>query len=145
MLAQLRQSGRQRGLTLSLSAQQALFAYGWPGNVRELNHVLRRAVALGTSTIVDASDLFPDAAVGAFQAPALGATRSLNEHLEQSERAFLMNALRRHNGAITEAAAGLGISRKTLWDKMRRYGIDKQQFGEGPEGSGRPASTAQPQ
>ncbi len=135
MLAQLRRPGKQRALTLALPAQQALFAHGWPGNVRELNHVLRRAIALGTGTVVEAIDLFPDAAESVLQTAPQDTTRSLNEHLEQSERAFLMTALQRHNGAITEAAAGLGISRKTLWEKMRRHGIDKQQFGEEVEGS----------
>jgi transcriptional regulator of acetoin/glycerol metabolism len=47
----------------------------------------------------------------------------------------LTTALHRHNGAITEAAVGPGISRKTLWERMRRHGIDKQQFGEEAEGS----------
>jgi two-component system C4-dicarboxylate transport response regulator DctD len=59
----------------------------------------------------------------------------LNEQLEQSERSFLMTALHRHNGAVTEAAVGLGISRKTLLERMRRHRIDKQQFGEEAEGS----------
>ena len=135
MLTQLRRPGRQRALTLSLPAQQALFAHGWPGNVRELNHVLRRAVALGTGPIVEAIDLFPEAAESAPLSALQGTAWSLNEHLEQSERAFLMTALQRHNGAIAQAAAGLGISRKTLWEKMRRHGIDKQQFGEEVQGT----------
>lgn len=47
-------------------------------------------------------------------------------------------ALFRRRRVMTEAAAGLVICRKTLWEKMRRHGVDKQQFGEGVEGSALP-------
>lgn len=128
MLDELRPGRRQRG-GLSLAAQQALFSHAWPGNVRELNHLLRRALALGAGPHLDATDLFADADAAPAESTALAAdTRSLSEHLERTERAFLIDTLQTHRGAITEAAARLGISRKTLWEKMRRHGIDKQQF-----------------
>ena len=126
MLQDLQRAGRPKSLTLG--AQQALFAHAWPGNVRELNHVLRRALALGSGAVIDAGDLFeqlqPDAAT-----ENEASLRSLSEHLEVAERAFLVDALSAHRGAVTEAATRLGISRKTMWEKMRRHGIDKQQFG----------------
>lgn len=130
MLAELQRPGRPP-LSLSLRAQQSLFAHPWPGNVRQLNHVLRRALAMGAGPVVEATDLFPTS-----ESPPLptasthAALKSLSEHLEQSERAFLLSTLQQHNGAITEAAGKLGISRKTLWEKMRRYGIEKQNLGQ---------------
>jgi DNA-binding NtrC family response regulator len=128
MLTELQRPPHERAPRLSLSAQQALFANAWPGNVRELNHVLRRALALGAGPVLDIADLFPTT-TDVVAPPAQGGDgRSLSEHLEVAERAFLVATLQAHNGAIGEAAARLGISRKTLWEKMKRYGIDRQQF-----------------
>ncbi|MGV8826014.1 sigma-54-dependent transcriptional regulator [Methylibium petroleiphilum] len=129
MLQELRRGKGQRTPSLSLGAQQALFAQAWPGNARELDHVLRRALALGAGQVIEVADLFDDSEESGDRAVRNDATRSLNEHLETVERAFLVDTLHAHRGAITDAAARLGISRKTLWEKMRRYGIDKQQFG----------------
>jgi len=135
MLDQLRRPGKQRALALTLDAQQALFAHPWPGNVRELNHALRRAIALGAPAEIRAADIFPEDRAGAATLPPSSAARtSLTEHLEAAERAFLIATLQTHNGVMTEAAATLGISRKTLWEKMRRHGIDKQRVGEEAEG-----------
>ena len=134
MLHDLQRAGRRKALTLA--AQQALFAHAWPGNVRELNHVLRRALALGSGVAIDVADLFEQPEAAAAPAGIDEPSRSLSERLEVAERAFLVDALQAHRGAITEAAARLGISRKTLWEKMRRYGIDKQQFGAEAERAG---------
>ena len=129
MLREIRSGTRQKVPTLSLHAQQALFAHAWPGNARELNHVLRRALALGAGPMLEAADLFPLASEQVSPLEPISAQRSLNEHLEHTERAFLVAVLQEHKGVVTEAAARLGISRKTLWEKLRRYGIDRQQFG----------------
>ncbi len=129
MLQELRPGGRERAPMLSLGAQQALFAHAWPGNARQLNHVLRRALALGAGPVIDAADLFD----GERDVPPSTSTeqegRSLNQHLEAAERTFIVTALQAHQGVVTEAATHLGISRKTLWEKMRRHGIDKHRVG----------------
>ena len=129
MLQELRPGGRERAPMLSLGAQQALFAHVWPGNARQLNHVLRRALALGAGPVIDAADLFD----GERDVPPSTSTeqegRSLNQHLEAAERTFIVTALQAHQGVVTEAATHLGISRKTLWEKMRRHGIDKHRVG----------------
>jgi len=127
ILAELARNGRPR--TLSLEAQQALFAHDWPGNIRQLNHALRRAVALGTELIIGAKDVFPESEAASAD-DAVPPGKSLRAHLEATERAVLVAALQANNGAITDAAAQLGISRKTLWEKMKRHAIEKQQFGE---------------
>ena len=114
---------------LSLAAQQALFAQAWPGNARQLNHVLRRALALGAGPVIETPDLFDiERDVPPRATPEQG-DRSLNQHLEAAERTFIVTALQTHQGVVTEAAAHLGISRKTLWEKMRRHGIDKHRVG----------------
>ncbi len=128
MLAELPRRAPVKMPALTLAAQQALYAYGWPGNARELNHALRRAMALSTGATLDASDLFPDASDDNPQACA-ARPRSLSDHLEDTERAFLLETLQELGGAVGEAANRLGISRKTLWEKMKRHGIDRQQLG----------------
>jgi DNA-binding NtrC family response regulator len=129
MLDALTLEGMRPRASLTLAAQQALFAHDWPGNVRELNHLLRRALALGAVSMIDVDDLFapPSEAVAAEQ-PATQ-EQSLSRHLEVMERLFLADALRTHHGAMSETAARLGISRKTLWEKMRRHGIDRPKGG----------------
>ena len=112
--------------TLSLEAQQRLYAHSWPGNVRQLNHVLRRAIALGHHASISPGELFPDDAPAADAAPPAAAT-SLSEHLDRSERAYLVSVVQACDGAVGEAASRMGISRKTLWEKMKRHGIDRQQ------------------
>ena len=129
MLDELRPGGRQRSPSLSLGAQQALFAQAWPGNARQLNHVLRRALALGAGPVIDAAELFEGERTVPSMATAEQNGRSLNQHLEAAERTFIVTALQTHQGGVTEAATHLGISRKTLWEKMRRHGIDKHRVG----------------
>jgi DNA-binding NtrC family response regulator len=135
MLAELPRRSRAGGPRLTLGAQQALYAHAWPGNARELNHVLRRAVALAMGPTLDAADLFGDASPNS-PTDRIETPRSLNDHLETSERAFLVATLQELSGAVGEAANRLGISRKTLWEKMKRHGIDRQQV---TSGSGREA------
>ena len=111
---------------LSLEAQQRLYAHPWPGNVRQLNHVLRRAIALGRQASISSVDLFQEE-LSAAPAPASVAT-SLSDHLDRSERAYLVLVVQECEGAVGEAATRMGISRKTLWEKMKRHGINRQQF-----------------
>ena len=94
--------------------------------MRQPNHVLRRAVALGRQALITADDLFPEE-LSSPPPPVTPAT-SLSEHLDRSERAYLVSVVQECDGAVGEAAARMGISRKTLWEKMRRHGIDRQQF-----------------
>ena len=124
MLSELPRRRRTRALQLSLSSQQALYAHDWPGNARQLNHVLRRALALALNAVLDPIDLFPE------ETPSseigLPTVQSLSDYMERSERAYLVATLREMDCAIGEAAQRLGISRKTLWEKMKRYGISRQ-------------------
>jgi DNA-binding NtrC family response regulator len=132
MLEQLAsQGGRRVRSSLALDAQQALYACDWPGNARQLEHVLRRALALAASPNLSRTDLFPDLATVAGSSSAFRQAQSLSDHLESSERAFLVATLQDLGGAVGEAANRLGISRKTLWEKMRRHGLDRQAFSEG--------------
>jgi transcriptional regulator with PAS, ATPase and Fis domain len=107
---------------LHRSAEQALAAYPWPGNVRELKNCLERGRTLSRDTLLTAQHLFGK------EATALSARRdesaaSLNEYLQRCERRYIEEGLRAHDGQITHTANALGISRKNLWEKMKKLGI----------------------
>jgi DNA-binding NtrC family response regulator len=98
---------------------RALTDYPWPGNVRELRHCLERASILSSDTTLTVADLFdiPPAATGAAD------TGTLADYLRACERRYIERALTAHGGRIADTAQTLGISRKNLWEKMRKLGI----------------------
>ena len=106
-----------------------LARHPWPGNVRELEHALESLVALSPDGALDLALLTrsaavpgtPDASAGAGEAPALG----LRPRVEAYERGLVVEALRAAKGNRSEAARQLGISRVTLHDKLRKYGLSK--------------------
>ena len=107
---------------ISSLAEEAAVAHAWPGNVRELRNRLERAIALASGEWLMPGDLFPErrrpAASDGEGVPRLSAAR------DAAERRAIQHALRETHGQIQEAAKLLGISRTTLWDRMRRFGMD---------------------
>ncbi len=93
----------------------------WPGNVRELRNVLEGAVIASTSPEIGPEDL-PLSPVSRTEAVLRGATRGLVS-LERLEESYIREVLRLCRGNKTEAAKILGINRKTLLEKRKRYGI----------------------
>jgi DNA-binding NtrC family response regulator len=91
-------------------------AHPWPGNVRELENAIESLVALSPEGTLDEA-LLP-AAPGA-SAPPLG----LKERVEAYERGLVVAALQAAGGNQSEAARALGVSRVTLHDKLRKYGL----------------------
>jgi two-component system, NtrC family, nitrogen regulation response regulator NtrX len=114
---------RRAPVTLSGEAKQALQGHSWPGNVRELRNVIERALMLGEGSVIGADDLGltgrskpPTEAPPA--APADEAVR-----LDEVERRHIVRILEQTQGSRTRAAELLGISRSTLWEKGKRYGL----------------------
>ncbi len=104
------------GLTLSGEARNALAGHPWPGNVRELENVVREAVLYAEGPVVSASDVRVVLAARAGGAmPAVGA-------------AELVDCLRRCDGNVTRAAHELGVSRPTLYKRLRDRGLDCASF-----------------
>lgn len=107
---------------LAESDRARLVRHRWPGNVRELRHTLERACILGEGTRL-ALDL------ELVDEPATDLTREgvteggLKARTQAEERALILAALNQHHYHMTATAAALGISRKTLWQKMKRYGL----------------------
>jgi two-component system, NtrC family, response regulator AtoC len=118
----------QRGVQISGEAMKALLAYDWPGNVRELENCLERAVALTDRRILEMDDLPAPIScvevrgvpqVHAMQeGPAISAT-----DLEDIERATIARVFSQVNGDKARAGKMLGISRATLYRKLKRYNI----------------------
>ncbi|HTM01925.1 MAG TPA: sigma 54-interacting transcriptional regulator [Vicinamibacterales bacterium] len=106
---------------LTSEAADALRRYHWPGNVRELRHVIERVLLAGSAERVEVDALPLDVLEGgeAYFAPA-GPARPT---LEEVERRYIALTLQAAKGNQTRAAAILGISRKALWEKRKRYGL----------------------
>jgi two-component system, NtrC family, response regulator AtoC len=116
-----------RGVQVSGAAMKALLAYDWPGNVRELENCLERAVALGDQRQIDINDLPPS--IAGFEEPEkaapveLSASADSTTDLEDIERATIERVFARVKGDKALAGKMLGISRATLYRKLKRYNI----------------------
>lgn len=107
---------------LSGLALNELRTYDWPGNVRELRNRIERAVSLSPGPWIMPGDLFPDRCKSSSVTdPRIG---SLEAARDEAEKREILRALRQSGGAIVEAASALGISRTTMWEKMRRHHIE---------------------
>ena len=111
--------------SLSRAAEQALLDYPWPGNIRELKHCLERACILSTKPVLSAETLFDPIGDGDHgEASPTEPIDSLNDYLQACERKYIEEALAIHNRRIGDTAASLGISRKNLWQKMKKLQIN---------------------
>jgi two-component system NtrC family response regulator len=106
-------------LKLHQDALRAIEQHSWPGNVRELENRIRRAVIMAEISGIKPHDL--ELADNSAEPPSL----RLKEAREALEREFVQNALRKHGGNITSAAAELGVTRPTLYELMDRLGIQR--------------------
>ena len=98
-------------------ASERIASYAWPGNLRELNNVMRRATLLAKGKHIGLSELERS------MAPSTP-TEPLALHDEQTEQQRIEAALRATGGNKSKAAQLLAVDRKTLYNKMKRYGID---------------------
>ncbi len=102
------------------SQMNALMAYGWPGNVRELRNVAERYVLLGAKN---------EWSVEKMMSPAAHfAARSLAQQVNAFEKSLIEQALASADGSIKKVMEDLAIPRKTLSDKMKKYGLKKDDY-----------------
>lgn len=113
----------QMGTSVSFSpeALDALMQYAFPGNVRELLNVVERCIALANGRIIHRQDL-PGHIVTPRQAKTALAT--LQEITSAAEKAHIARIVQLTKGNRSNAAEILGISRKTLWEKINAYRLD---------------------
>ncbi|MCL1073798.1 sigma-54-dependent transcriptional regulator [Shewanella dokdonensis] len=113
-------SARYHKELIALDASQVarLSTYNWPGNVRELRNLAERYVLLGS-----------DAAFGAMSSDELlHSGMSLTQRVEFFERLLIEDALNHNKGSIKHTMEQLELPRKTLYDKMRKYGLERKDF-----------------
>ncbi len=103
----------KQGLKINQAAQEKLMTYPWPGNVRELLHTVERAVILSEDNVLKPTD---------FLLEIKDAVQLENEPntLEEMELLMITNALHQNNGNYSAAAEQLGISRQTLYNKLKK-------------------------
>jgi two-component system response regulator AtoC len=125
-----------RGVQVSSSAMKSLLAYDWPGNVRELENCLERAVALGDQLKIEISDLPSSIARAEASAEAVPVESpdfsGPATDLEDIERATIERVFVQVNGDKVLAGKMLGISRATLYRKLKRYNIALRSEGASP-------------
>jgi DNA-binding NtrC family response regulator len=120
VLARERQRKATPARGFAREAAEALKGYSWPGNVRELRSVVERAALYTTGEEVAPAGLPPHV----LEHPATSwAGRDRRPSLKDVEAQYIRYVLEQATGNQTRAAAILGISRKALWEKRRRYGI----------------------
>jgi two-component system C4-dicarboxylate transport response regulator DctD len=109
--------------SIPLDAGQAarLMQRPWPGNVRELRNLAERYVLLGPAAL-DENEPGGEGNISGRQ--------SLAEMMDSFERTAIVSALNACHGSIKDTMVQLGIARKTLYDKMKKHGLDKAQFKE---------------
>lgn len=100
-------------LRMDERAREKLLDYHWPGNVRELQHSIERAVILCENDTVKADNLIIQDSRSGFSPETT--------NLEQIERQVIETTIARNNGNLSISAEQLGISRQTLYNKLKRY------------------------
>ncbi len=106
----------KHGLRINQAAQDKLSRYPWPGNVRELQHTIEKAVILSDSSVLKPEDFF-------FK--QILSSRFDEEQLtiEEMEKRMIASAVDKTVGNMSLAAEKLGITRQTLYNKIKRYGL----------------------
>ncbi|KPK01320.1 MAG: hypothetical protein AMK71_05995 [Nitrospira bacterium SG8_35_4] len=115
----IRHYGRKISKTVNAlddDAAEMLFRYDWPGNVRELENVIERAVILCESEVITGDDL-------AIKGNALSAGSPEHRQLREVERDYILTVLKETGGNQTRASRLLGVDRKTLYLKLKKYGL----------------------
>lgn len=105
---------------LSESAIQKLLAYHWPGNVRELANIIERTVVLDFEDIIDSEHLYLEP----LNAPRPNEGSMVGQTLHQMEKKLIIDTLETHQQNRTKTAATLGISVRTLRNKLQEYGAE---------------------
>jgi sigma-54 dependent transcriptional regulator, acetoin dehydrogenase operon transcriptional activator AcoR len=123
------ETDNDRAPQIEPEALQCLSTYPWPGNIRELRNVIRTALAMREGDVIRAMDL-PSEIRTISRANGNGrllnkadVTKTSSDPLGVAERAALLKAIETCEGNITRTAEQLGVSRNTLYRKMKRHGI----------------------
>ena len=112
-------------------AMAALQGYAWPGNVRELRNLCERAVLMGWSGVLSMVGAARSEEV-ALVDPTLPLLEARQRLVERFEREYLTRLLRLHRGRVGEVARAAGIAERNLYEKMKTYGLSRDDYRPGP-------------
>lgn len=99
---------------------RVLLTHAWPGNVRELRNIAERYVLLGENVAYDLEQLM--------RGSAAETAITLPQQVDCFEKSLIKQQLELQKGSLKKTMEALGIPRKTLYDKMRKYGLDKSHY-----------------
>ena len=129
------EEAHKEGVRLSLAAMDMLQRYDWPGNIRELENAMERAILLlGRQSLIlpqhlpQALHRYGEAGQDKAQAQNYTARATLQEYLDELEKACIIDAMESCGGQIVKAAKVLGLTQRILGLRLKKYGIDYRQF-----------------
>jgi DNA-binding NtrC family response regulator len=114
---------------LSIQALAALERFSWPGNIRQLENVMQQAVLVSSGPVLLLSHLPASVQQAAGRGRPADPSTSLRHNRQETERLMIQQALATCGNSRTLAAQSLGISRVTLYKKMKKYGIMERKTG----------------
>lgn len=107
---------KKRDVVLGKDAISQMMEYSWPGNVRELEHTIEKAVILSDSSIINASSLL--------LLPSNEKEKKMDKvTFDEMEKLLIKKSIQKHSNNISAIAKELGISRPTLYSKIKKYGL----------------------
>ena len=101
---------------INTQALEKLSNYQWPGNIRELQHSIEKAVILSDSAVLGLSDF-------SFNTASKGVPGNDNTTLEEMEKKLIAESIKRHDNNLSVVASKLGITRQTLYNKLKKYDL----------------------
>jgi DNA-binding NtrC family response regulator len=101
---------------INTQALEKLSNYQWPGNIRELQHSIEKAVILSDSSVLDPADF-------SFNTASKGVLHDDNTTLEEMEKKLISESIKRHDNNLSVVASKLGITRQTLYNKLKKYDL----------------------
>jgi DNA-binding NtrC family response regulator len=121
---------------IASEAMQALLRYRWPGNVRELENAIRSGVALADGSVLERNDLPEWVAPRAAELPRPDSLLDIERALPdltadligRVEREYFIKVLSHHNGNVARCARHSGLSRRSVTQKLQKYGLERSQF-----------------
>src|SRR5450631_4011730 len=123
-----RESGGSEEAAIEMAALQRLLDYGWPGNIRELRNAIRTSLALGENGTIRVGDLPDEIRTTSSRSRVRAADRTSDDSepaitFESAERDALLNVIEQHRWVMSHVATHFGVSRNTLYRKIKRHGI----------------------
>jgi len=103
-------------MRISTHAQEKISNYYWPGNIRELQHSIEKAVILSDTQVLDPADFM-------FNTSPKGIISNDNTTLDEMEKKMIAESLRKYDNNMSAVASQLGISRQTLYNKLKKYDL----------------------